>query len=58
MFIVSKAIFEGYQFCVSEILVEEVVKIDSSSHETVITFDKVKVAVRVITGCGIVYFKF
>jgi len=54
---ISKAIFENYQFCVSGVLVEEVVKVDSSSHKTVITFDKVRVAVRVITGCGIVYFK-
>jgi hypothetical protein len=56
--VISKTIFESYQFFVSGVLVEEIVKVDSSSHKTVITFDKVKVAVRVITGCEIVYFKF
>jgi hypothetical protein len=54
--VISKAIFESYQFCVSGVLVKEIFQVDSTSHKTVITFDKVKVAVRVITRDGAVYF--
>jgi hypothetical protein len=57
VFVILKDIFESYQFCVSGVLVEEIVQVDSTSHKTVITFDKVKVAVRVITCDGVVYLK-
>lgn len=57
MIVISKATFEKYQFCLSGVLVQEVVKVDSRSHKTVITFDNEEVAVRVITGDGVSYLK-
>jgi hypothetical protein len=56
--VISKAIFESYQYCISGVLVKEAENVGKCSHKTVITFDNIKVAMKVITSNGIVYFKF
>lgn len=58
MIVVNKAVFENYKFCISAFVVEEIEDVGRTFHKTVIAINNVKVAMRIITTDGVVYFKY